>query len=170
MSDKNEDIHLIILEEELRKNTQRVLTERTREKPKQLTAPVRLLALPEKLEQFTALSQTNESTGEEQESGLGITGHARSWMEPLKSVITDLILKVRNSWIALGMVVCSFISVGALLWLGVYASGNQFGPGPATSMNVIVLGIFWSMILTAALFQRRVLRADRKRREHARSC
>jgi len=164
MGDKNEEIYLFILEEERRKNRERALREKAQEPIEQLTAPPQKLAIPEKLpkEETPALSQTNQSAGEEQESNLGETEHVEAAMEPLKSVTTRLVLEGQNRQIALGMVACSLISIVALLWLGLYASGLQFSAEWATTVNMTVIGMLSPMIIMAALFQMRVLRVERK--------
>jgi len=181
MRERNEDIHVFILEEDRRRNRERALREmalreKLREPSEELKKALQessvVLDEPAKNE-IVSSSEVNPVTDVEPESDLGKAEPAsieNCWMKPIEVGNLGFGIDVRAVAISTVVYACSLISAAVILWLNVmvtrdfYSYGLRFSLDWATPYRT-VLGTALGMLgLTAIaeLFQIYVLARRRK--------
>jgi hypothetical protein len=176
MRERNEDIHVFILEEDRRRNRERALREQAlRDKfqePSQELVKVlqRSSAVLEELvdKEIAPSDEVNQSTTVESESDVGAVEHVdvgNSWMKPVEVESSGPGIDRRAVAISTAVYACSLIAALAVLWVNVvatrdfYSLGLQFSPEWATPYRMAIGTALGMLGLTAVaeLFQIYVL-------------
>jgi hypothetical protein len=181
MRERNEDIHVFILEEDRRRNRERALREQALieklQEPSQELVKVlqRSSAVLEELvdKEIAPSDEVNQSTTVESEPDVGAVEHVdvgNSWMKPVEVESSGPGIDRRAVATSTAVYACSLISALAVLWVNVvvtrdfYSFGLQFSLEWATPYGMAIGTALGMLGLTAVaeLFQIYVLVRRRK--------